>query len=208
MTTPPARGNPPAPPCVQSVMTHAPHAPPSRGVRQHNRTLALPATGDGAGETFVAAPLLNFETFYRQSYDRLAGALVLTLGDRELGQEAADEAMVRAYQRWATVQTYDNPGGWAYRVGLNWARSLHRKLARRLPFHIPDRAEPVEVADPAITVALKALDVRMRSVVVCRLLLDWSVEETASALGVRPGTVKSRLHRALSTLETTLEDTR
>lgn len=151
---------------------------------------------------------LIFEAFYADSYDRLAGALVLTLGDRDLGLEAADEAMVRAFQRWATVQTYDNPGGWAYRVGLNWARSLHRKLSRRLPFHTPSTTDPVEVADPAITAALRALDVRMRAVVVCRLLLDWSVEETAVALGIRPGTVKSRLHRALSTLETTLEDTR
>ncbi|CAN5437326.1 N/A [soil metagenome] len=154
------------------------------------------------------AAALDFTTFYEQSYNRLAGALILTLGDRDLGQEAADEAMVRAYQRWTVVQTYDNPGGWAYRVGLNWGRSLHRKLARRLPFHMAQTTDPVEIADPAIATALAALDVRMRSVVVCRLLLDWSVEQTATALNTRPGTVKSRLHRALSILETTLEDTR
>jgi DNA-directed RNA polymerase specialized sigma24 family protein len=45
-------------------------------------------------------------------------------------------------------------------------------------------------------------------VVVCRLLLDWSVEETAAALGVRPGTVKSRLHHSLRRLENKLHHMR
>jgi DNA-directed RNA polymerase specialized sigma24 family protein len=44
--------------------------------------------------------------------------------------------------------------------------------------------------------------------VVCRLLLDWSVAETATALGVRPATVRSRLHRALQKLHVTLEHLR
>ena len=52
--------------------------------------------------------------------------------------------------------------------------------------------------------ALRRLDVKLRSVVVCRLLLDWSVDETADALRIKPGTVKSRLHRALAMLERSL----
>lgn len=43
-----------------------------------------------------------------------------------------------------------------------------------------------------------------RSVVVCRYLLGWSVAETAQALGVREGTVKSRLHRAMQSLQSAL----
>ena len=52
---------------------------------------------------------------------------------------------------------------------------------------------------------LAALDTKHRSVVVCRHLLGWSVAETATALGLREGTVKSRLHRALQTLQSTLQ---
>jgi DNA-directed RNA polymerase specialized sigma24 family protein len=44
----------------------------------------------------------------------------------------------------------------------------------------------------------------LRAVVVCRLLLDWSVDQTAAALRLKAGTVKSRLHRALAQLERTL----
>jgi RNA polymerase sigma-70 factor (ECF subfamily) len=58
-----------------------------------------------------------------------------------------------------------------------------------------------EPIDPRVHNALRALDVDQRAVVVCRLLLDWSVEQTATALGIKPGTVKSRLSRALERLE-------
>jgi DNA-directed RNA polymerase specialized sigma24 family protein len=44
--------------------------------------------------------------------------------------------------------------------------------------------------------------------VVGRLLLDWSLSDTAAALGVRPGTVQSRLHRAVRVLEADLDHLR
>ena len=107
---------------------------------------------------------------------------------------------------WATIRTYDNPVGWVYRVGLNWARSYHRRIARLIPFAHHETVDLAPVADPAIREALLRLDIKQRSVVVCRLLLDWSVDETAAALEISPGTVKSRLHRALYILESTLAD--
>ncbi len=160
------------------------------------------------GELPVIETPLDFDGFYRASYPQVARALTATLGDRHLGAEAADEAMARCYAHWSSVSGYDNPGGWVYRVGLNWARSVRRKLGRRPP--APDRYydEMPEVGDPAVTRALADLDVRLRAVVVCRFLLDWSTAETAEALGIREGTVKSRTHRALRRLEATLEDAR
>ncbi len=150
----------------------------------------------------------SFEQFYRAHYVSIARALSYTLTDVELGREAADEAMVRAYVHWKKIHSYDNPAAWVYRVGLNWARSARRRVTRALPFH--ERRDNVDppMTDPALYAALQALDVRLRSVVVCRVLLDWSVEQTASALGIKPGTVKSRLHRALDSLEQTLRHLR
>ena len=75
-------------------------------------------------------PHRDFETFYRDGYADIARALTVTLGDLDLAQEATDEAMVRAYVRWDKIGAYDNPGGWVYRVGLNWARSARRRLSR------------------------------------------------------------------------------
>ncbi len=150
----------------------------------------------------------GFTAFYRDTWPGVARALAVALGDRDLAVDATDEAMARAYPRWATIAGYDNPGAWVYRVGLNWARSHRRRLTRRLPFSHPTEVPPVPVADPAVRAALMALPLKLRSVVVCRLLLDWSVDDTATALGVRPGTVQSRLHRALRSLHVSLDHLR
>lgn len=166
------------------------------------------ARGQRAQRAAGDEPAPEFATFYRHSYQRIAGALAYTLGDTDLAVEAADEAMTRAYMRWDAVRAYDNPGGWVYRVGLNWARSLHRRLSRHLPFRPPTVVHQPPVADPAVGRALRELDEKHRAVVVCRLLLDWSVEETAAALGVRPGTVKSRLHRSVRLLQAKLHHLR
>lgn len=147
----------------------------------------------------------DFGQFYRLAYTDVARALGITLGDRQLGAEAADEAMARCFAHWDKVRTYDNPGGWAYRVGLNWARSLRRRLARRPPVPESVVVEQPAVADPQIHRAVAELDRELRAVVVCRFLMDWSVEETADALGIRPGTVKSRTHRAVKQLQDTLD---
>ncbi len=149
----------------------------------------------------------SFDVFYRRCYPDVVRTLSYTLGDVELGTEAADEAMARTYARWAEVRDYDNPAGWTYRVGLNWARSVHRRLARQLPFIGRAEGHEPSVKDPAVARALQDLPIDLRSVVVLRLLADWSVEQTAAALDIKAGTVKSRLHRALAILETRLHDT-
>lgn len=151
---------------------------------------------------------LDFDDFYRSSWSGVARALSLALGDRDLAIEATDEAMARAYPRWDKLRGYDNPAAWVYRVGLNWARSHHRRLARKLPFARPPVTDPEPIREPAVREALMALPFKHRSVVVCRLLLDWSVADTAQALGIRPGTVQSRLHRALQLLESSLHHLR
>ncbi|CAN5835338.1 sigma-70 family RNA polymerase sigma factor [soil metagenome] len=143
----------------------------------------------------------EFTVFYDQTYRRLAAALSSTLADRDMGIEAADEAMARCYANWPTVGRYANPAGWVYRVGLNWAVSRKRRMGRHFVYAPKDHIEPEMPADPQVAEALTRLDIRLRTVVVCRILLDWSTEDTAAALQIKPGTVKSRLHRGLARLE-------
>ncbi len=169
-------------------------------------------SGDlGAVSRIAAIPdqRMSFAGFYAGHHATIARALALTLGDVELGVEAADEAMTRAYQRWHQVQGYDNPSGWVYRVGLNWARSFLRKRRRTIssPWVDETGVDDPQPNDPHLARALAKLDPRHRSVVVLRYLLDWSVDQTAEALEIAPGTVKSRLHRALNQLETELGST-
>ena len=176
---------------------------------EHRPKRARPA--DAPAPARVEAPARaprarSFEAFYTEHHAPVARALALTLGDTGLGVEATDEAMTRAYQRWSQVSAYDNPAGWVYRVGLNWARSFLRRRRRTTssPYIDDTPVEDPQPSDPALASALAALDPKHRSVVVLRYLLDWSVDQTAEALDIAPGTVKSRLHRALAQLETTM----
>ncbi len=177
-------------------------------------------TGSGrrVGSSLRSRTEAEFQAFYHQSADGLHRALALALGDVDLAQEATDEAMARAFQRWRQIRRYDSPAGWVYRVGLNWARGRLRQSTREvlserpLPHHGGDPGlgrEPV--GDPAagfdhdLRRALSRLTVEARAVVVCRYLLGWSTAETAGALNLAEGTVKSRLSRALSELERMLD---
>ena len=155
--------------------------------------------------------------------DRLYRARAVTLGDHHVAREAVDEAMVRACVRWRTVGDYDRPGGWVYRVGLNWARSRWRKLQREeqldppadddgapdgWPQPGPEPGPEAEVdgfGGPALA-ALRDLPVDQRAVIVCRVLLDLDTAATADALGIPTGTAKSRLARGLAALRHQIEE--
>jgi len=52
-----------------------------------------------------------------------------------------------------------------------------------------------------VKAALAGLSEGQRSAIVCRYYLGLSEAETAVALNIRPGTVKSRLHRGLQVLQ-------
>lgn len=162
------------------------------------------SVGTGAPEAVFIA---SFAEFYRLHHPKIARSLAMNFGDSELGREAADEAMTRAYTNWGTVSGHDNPAGWVYRVGLNWGRSWFRRAGRRLPWLDHSSTELPETSDPALRAALLKLNHKHRAVVVCRYFLDWSTNQTAAALEIPAGTVKSRLHLALAELRSQLEPT-
>lgn len=161
------------------------------------------AAGDDPVDRDATSPVVHsFDGFYRERRDAIGRAVALAIGDADLAGDATDEAMARAYERWATVSRLERPEGWVYRVAINWSVSFLRRRRRSLHrLYEPASADGPAARDPALHEALGALDVKHRSVVVCRHLLGWSVAETADALGINEGTVKSRLHRALRQLE-------
>jgi len=151
----------------------------------------------------------TFTEFYEESILDLTRALTATLGDVQLAQDAAQEAMAKACVKWDVISGYDNPGGWCYRVGRNWATSRWRKRRREV---LDDRiidlgstVDPDRSEDHRLAAALRQLPIEQREVVVLRLVQDWSIAETAEALDVPAGTVQSRYSRALQRLRQILE---
>jgi RNA polymerase sigma-70 factor (ECF subfamily) len=174
---------------------------------------------DSGGDTSVASPPPvglapstddpSFAEFYAAEAESLHRAVRATVANPVIAREAVDEAMARAYERWAVVGAYDVPAGWVYRTAVNWSISWWRKHRREqaLPAEDAGRGSAAEV-DPEGALALDALrqlPLDQRSVVVCRVLLDLDTRATAVALDIAEGTVKSRLSRGLDALRTDLE---
>lgn len=170
--------------------------------------VSMQSTNVNAGRRLPTAEAVPrvFEDFYRTRRDHLARALAITLRSDELGNEAADEAMTRAFQRWRMVSEYGNPVGWLYRVGLNWALSRKRRMNREVPVALPERGaeDPVGLA-PEVEAALSEIPVEQRAVLVLRFYFDWDIERVAESLQIPAGTVKSRQRRGLDAVERRLE---
>lgn len=148
----------------------------------------------------------EFDTFYAQHRDEIGRALVFVLRDQALGQEAVDEAMAKAFQKWAEVSRMDNPAGWVFiagkRWGLSWRRSRRRERNREEL--VTARADGMG-DQPAtdyldLMAALEGLSADQRTIVACRFSLGLSTAETADLLGIREGTAKSRLSRSIDRL--------
>lgn len=174
-------------------------------------TAERPGAVADAQHVVVAVPAPGPEAFCRTMHPKLVGALYLYLGDADVAAELAQDTAVRIVEHWPRVRGMDNPGGWAYRVAFNLARSrLRRGLAERraharADHHGEDQASTsTSTFDPAdaLTVrqAVVALPRRQRQAVVLRYFADLTVDQVADAMGCRPGTVKAHLHQALASL--------
>lgn len=140
----------------------------------------------------------GFTAFYERRRAEVHAAVAVTLGDHHLAADAVDEAFVRAAERWGQVSGMDRPAGWVYRVAVNWATSWRRKWSRRptLPAEVLDREHHDDLDSVTLADGLAGLPLLQRQMLVLRFVLGYSVPETATALNVAEGTVKSGVHRA------------
>lgn len=118
--------------------------------------------------------------------------------------------MARAWSRWSQVGGFDRPSAWVYRVALNWARSWHRKMRRRVltdPAGV-DQSTVDDLPDVDVIALLDGLTPRDRELVVLRYFLQFTPTEIANLNGTAVGTVKSRLHRALARLRADVKELR
>lgn len=154
---------------------------------------------------------LALEQFCTDTYPRLVGALSLTVRDRFLAEELAQEALLRACQRWSYVQDLQSPGGWCYRVAVNLGRNVVRRRGAERRASARSRGAPTppdpDVADRlAVREALTGLTPKQRDAVVLRYYLGLSAQETGSMLGLSQVAVRGLTHRALAALEVLLTD--
>jgi RNA polymerase sigma-70 factor, ECF subfamily len=150
---------------------------------------------------------LTFEEFFQAEYPGLVRALFLLTADPGEAEELAQEAMARAFERWARVRTMDSPGGYVYRAAVNLNRQRLRHLAvraRRLlstgvRVDSPRPDTPMEVAE-----AISSLPMGQRQAFVLVEWLGMSSEEAGRVLKIAPASVRTRIHRARAALRVRL----
>ncbi len=158
-----------------------------------------------------------FRHLVDQYKDVLFGTAVLMTGNRAVAEEQVQEALLSAWRGIRGFRLGSPVKPWLVRILVNAVLSQQRR--RVLPTvnldDGPDSPDP-DMADPAAT--LDALEDRLvlrraianlgpdhRQVVALRYFAGLTVPEVARSLGIREGTVKSRLHRALAVLREQLD---
>jgi RNA polymerase sigma-70 factor (ECF subfamily) len=132
-------------------------------------------------------------------------------------EEAAQDAFVKAYRALWRFRAGAPFKPWLLRIVANEARNRRRSGGRRTALALRAAQMPSGEAAPSpeaalidaerreeLIAALDRLADSDREAIACRYFLDLSETETAAALGIRRGTVKSRLSRALERLRTEL----
>jgi RNA polymerase sigma-70 factor (ECF subfamily) len=150
------------------------------------------------------------EALVRQFYGPARRAALAIVGDAETAQDVVQDAFERVFRH---ISRYDGRrpfGAWLHRIvvnaALNAVRGRHRTRSLSvIRDPLDDRDELQAAIDRGdLVTAIAGLDLDRRTVVVLRLVLGFSPEETADFIGAPVGTVHSRLSRALAQLRDVL----
>jgi RNA polymerase sigma-70 factor (sigma-E family) len=161
--------------------------------------------------TASGGAVLEFEEYVRTRQDALLRSARRLVPDPTDAQDLVQTALVRTFPRWDGITDKSLADAYMRRVMINtrteWWRS--RKLDEVPTGELPDatiddgteqRADREMLRD-----VLQVLAPKQRQVVMLRHYRQLTTEETARALGMSTGTVKSTLHRALARLRYELE---
>jgi len=153
-----------------------------------------------------------YSDFYERSYSAIVGQVFVVTTDRGEAEEAVQEAFARLWSRWSRVSRYENPEAWVRRVALNVAMKRWRRARRGDQLVQDAHADTGLVSEAATTgdrldliAALRRLPASHRQALLLHYVVGLSVQEVAHEMStrlapVRPGTVKSWLHRGRAEL--------
>ena len=202
----------------EALLAAVPDAPAARREPQPASQPSMAVVQEAPDESaFEPAPALapvkgarpTFEELYISTYQSLVRLAFVLTGSTDLSEDLVQDCFVRLHRHYDRL---DRPEGYAKQAVVNACRSHFRKAGRerdRRPLlYVVDNSEsangsgshPGELHDVLLT-----LPYRQRAAVVLRFYADLSEIEIAEALGCRPGTVGSLIHRGLDRMRGVLE---
>lgn len=143
----------------------------------------------------------EFDEFYREHRVEAIRWAVALVGDREVAEELAQDALAAVGFRLAKVA---NPGGYLRRTVVHRAASWHRSHAReRRRIRRATAGEPTSYTHETNEMldALGTLPYKQRAAVTLRYWADWTDEQIAEALHCAPTTVRVLVHRGVAALK-------
>src|SRR5579864_4339967 len=159
-------------------------------------------------QRFREGDLDAFETLFRQFQGRIYTWIVRIVRDPGAAEDLTLEAFWRIYRARGSFDPANDFGGWAYRIATNLTLSYvgRHRPEQELPPDAPQ--EDARNCDPAlerekreaIRRAFTRLPAKLRVVATLALVEGLGYDEIAAALGIAPGTVKSRVFRAVRLL--------
>ena len=144
---------------------------------------------------------------FDRHWPRVWRAAYSTTGDRELANDAAQDAFLRAASALHRFDPHRPIEPWLVRIAVNGAIDLLRSRRRLVPDTALDEpfAFDSPFPDEDLQAALRDLGPERRAVIALHYWLDYTTPEIAEILDVPLGTVNSRLARALRDLRHHLE---
>ncbi len=147
------------------------------------------------------------EDFLREidSYMVYAYNIALRFLGAEDAKDAAQTAIIKAYEQWESFRGDSSVSTWLYRITINHCKDILRKRRTVLSLEdiseVPGGVDPAEVLEKKdlaqrISKAVNDLSIEHREVLILRELLGYDYETIACELGIPVGTVKSRIHSA------------
>ena len=144
----------------------------------------------------------TFDELFRLRYEGMVRVAYLLLGSQPEAEDVVQDAFARIELRWSRL---DNPEGYLHRRVVNRSHDVLRRRRLEQRFRSLRRDETTELGADELADALAALPPKRRTAVVLKYYAGLREREIAEAMGVRPGTVKSMLHRALAQLREVIE---
>ncbi len=156
--------------------------------------------GDGGADDGVQA-------LYEQTAVTLIRLAYVILSDHQCAEDVVQDAFLALYRRWGQLADPSRAEFYLRASVVNGCRSVLRSQRVRSRYVLHERPAasadiPVLDADERGEVdrAVDRLPQRQREVLVLRYYMDLADEEIAQVMGVRPGTVRATVHRALDAL--------
>jgi RNA polymerase sigma-70 factor (sigma-E family) len=148
----------------------------------------------------------DFTTYVAAQWPRLVRSAVLLGCTPVEAEDVVQSSLERCLLHWRRVRAASDRDAYVHRVLINTFTSARRRrwTGERPTADLPEGVAPDETSDvddaDAMERALDRLGRDQRTAVVLRYYAHLTEEQMATVLGIAPGTVKSRLARALAAL--------